>query len=60
MTREKAKELLPILQAYAEGKTIQIYNLIIHDWVDDTEHSDLQFTLDSSQYRIKPEDFIKE
>ena len=29
MTREEAKELLPIIQAFAEGKTIQ-------DWIKDT------------------------
>ena len=29
MTREQAKELLPIIQAFAEGKTIQ-------DWIKDT------------------------
>ena len=27
MTREKAKQLLPIIQAYAEGKTIQLKGL---------------------------------
>ena len=29
MTREQAKELLPIIRAFAEGKTIQ-------DWINDT------------------------
>ena len=29
MTREEAKELLPIIQAFVEGKTIQV-------WVNDT------------------------
>ena len=29
MTREQAKELLPIIQAFAEGKTIQV-------WANDT------------------------
>ena len=29
MTREEAKELLPITQAFVEGKTIQ-------DWINDT------------------------
>ena len=26
MTREEAKELLPIIQAYADGKTIQLFD----------------------------------
>ena len=26
MTREEAKELLPIIEAYSEGKTIQIWD----------------------------------
>ena len=49
MTREKAKELLPIIQAFAEGKTIQV-------WVNDTwqdEESPLFWAY--AQFRIKPE-----
>ena len=33
MTREEAKELLPIIQAFAEGKTIQV-------WANDTWKDD--------------------
>lgn len=53
MTREEAKEFLPILQAYADGKTIQYH--IIEDgyWYDVTESDDLDPT--AFEYRIKPE-----
>ena len=33
MTREEAKELLPVIKAYAEGKTVQIKNKIGR-WAD--------------------------
>ena len=49
MTREKAKELLPIIQAFAEGKDIQV-------WANDTwqdEESPLFWAY--AQFRIKPE-----
>ena len=52
MTREEAKELLPIIQAFSEGKTIEIYS--------DSEWQDLiigsiKFDCKPSCYRIKPE-----
>lgn len=34
MNREEAKELLPIIQAFAEGKTIQERKLGTTDWID--------------------------
>ena len=34
MTREEAKELLPIIQAFAEGKDIQIRNITDDGWDD--------------------------
>ena len=50
MTREEAKEMLPIIQAYSEGKTIEYKNTfgswaeaICPSWVNNLE------------YRIKPE-----
>ena len=51
MTREEAKELLPIMQAFAEGKTIQYETR--DGWMDLDAlypHSDIL-----SKYRIKPE-----
>ena len=50
MTREEAKELLPIIQAFAEGKTIQF--LIGGKWTDIYE---TDFYQSSDKYRIKPE-----
>ena len=50
MTREEAKEILPIIQAWAEGKNIQ--NLSNGEW-NDINQSD--FTCYPDKYRIKPE-----
>lgn len=54
MTREQAKELLPIIQAYAEGKTIQVKasdNL----WYEyNSNKNKLKFDSDPKNYRIKP------
>ena len=54
MTREEAKELLPIIQAYAEGKTIEFLrkSLTGATW---TELDDPDFTWNANNYRIKPE-----
>ena len=51
MNRNQAKQLLPIIQAYAEGKAIQI-NQPFSGWEDSYEPS---FNGDPSIYRIKPE-----
>ena len=50
MTREEAKELLPIIQAFAEGKTIQVWT---NDTWEDEEYP--CFFEELSQFRIKPE-----
>lgn len=53
MTREEVKEMLPVLQAFAEGKTIES-RCIKGDkslWYDDEDPS---FD-DDFEYRIKPE-----
>ena len=50
MTREEAKVLLPIIQAYAEGKAIQQTDG--YDWYD-LDNPD--FMANGSSYRIKPE-----
>ena len=52
MTREQAKELLPIIQAFAEGKTIEMYNNT--EWQDLIIES-IKFDCKPSCYRIKPE-----
>ena len=59
MTREEAKELLPIIQAYAEGKVIQYRNKGRSTWHNTTTWYDLDcdefnFDCDMHHYRIKP------
>ena len=52
MTREEAKELLPIIQAWAEGKSIQ-FQTDSGSWSNITK--DLYPCNHPSLYRIKPE-----
>lgn len=52
MTREGAKELLPIIKAFADGKIIQTKNCGV--WTDVTDKK-VNFDLPSPFYRIKPE-----
>ena len=51
MTRERAKQILPLLQAYAEGKTIQIKT---DDGWEDLNEPSFAEPFDSL-YRVKPE-----
>ncbi len=51
MNRQQAKELLPIIQAFAEGKTIQVQEDI--DWCYLGNNAD--FNLSPQRYRIKTE-----
>ena len=53
MTREEAKEMLPIIQAYAEGKAIQIKKE--GDWLEVGKNTEVYFSESQSDYRIKPE-----
>ena len=50
MTRGEAKELLPIIQAFAEGKTIEFFKQ--GEWM---ELNDPDFMWCANKYRIKPE-----
>ena len=50
MTREEAKNLLPIIQAFAEGKVIEIFDDEI-GWV---KKENPKFNLNPEFYRIKP------
>ena len=52
MTREEAKVLLPIINAFCEGKQIQF---LFDDWKDITEIGIREFLENSELYRIKPE-----
>ena len=56
MTREEAKDFLPIMQAFSEGKTIQRRFIKGFDyekeWVDDNSPN---LSSHNFEYRIKPE-----
>ena len=52
MTREEAKGLLPIIQAFAEGKEIQYRNRY-NEWIDIGKNEGLGFVKPVSDYRIK-------
>ena len=54
MTREEAKELLPIIQAFAEGKQIQDKIEGVTDWVD-TDEINLRYEGQKIKHRIKPQ-----
>ena len=56
MTRTDAKDLLPIIQAFAEGKTIQRINSL-GEWSDVT--GDVLFYCNPEDYRIKPEPYYR-
>ena len=53
MTRDEAKQMLPIIQAYAEGKTIEVRD-IEGTWSGKKEY-ELKFDCHPANYRIKPE-----
>lgn len=52
MNREQAKKLLPIIQTFAEGKTIQV-KASDGLWYD--SEGEVNFKADPQMYRIKPE-----
>ena len=54
MTREEAKELLPIIQAFVDGKHIQDAIEGLTDWVD-TDEINLEYEGQKIKHRIKPE-----
>ena len=53
MTREEAKELLPIIQAFADGKMIQD-SIDGSKWFD-TDEINLEYEGQKIKHRIKPE-----
>jgi hypothetical protein len=55
MTREQAKELLPIIQAFAEGKTIQVKSSDGLWYGREGENCEFNFNADPQVYRIKSE-----
>ena len=52
MNRNQAKQMLPIIQAYAEGKQIQF---LFDEWKDVDEIGLREFLENPELYRIKPE-----
>lgn len=50
MDRKEAKELLPIMQAFAEGKKIET-RYDIYDWAE----TEVLYLESNNEYRIKPE-----
>lgn len=52
MNRQQAKELLPIIQAFAEGKEIEYRKLGYKCWMDVTKPT---FNIKLFEYRIKSE-----
>ena len=54
MTREEAKQLLPVIQAFADGKMIQDKIEGLTDWVD-TDEINLEYNGRKIKHRIKPE-----
>jgi len=52
MTRKQARQLLPIIKAYAEGKTIQYSIRGLGKWVDVNVLQSVSFRL--YEYRVKP------
>lgn len=51
MTPERAKELLPVIQAFAEGKTVEYRNEGRESWIT----ADRPVWMDGVEYRIKPD-----
>lgn len=51
MLREEAKRLLPIIQAYAEGKDIEYYDEGMEQWLNNINPTFTEYV----QYRVKPE-----
>lgn len=58
MTRERAKELLPVLQAWAEGKEVQVTLAGTEEWNNYGQPSPLidpNFENPKWKWRVKPE-----
>jgi hypothetical protein len=57
MNKENAHEFLPLVQALADGKTIQMRDVVSEEitlWYD-LDPSDIYFRADPEEYRTKPE-----
>lgn len=54
MNKDNAKDFLPLVQALADGKTIQYKGLISETW-QDLGGDSIGFSATIDRYRIKPE-----
>jgi len=54
MNKENAHKYLPLVQALADGKTIQ-HKWLDNHWIDIDDHKIIYFHEPSHYYRIKPE-----
>jgi hypothetical protein len=57
MNKQAAQQYLPLIKAFAEGKTLQYKPTYENKWRDAT---DLSFALAPERYRIKPEPIKQE
>ena len=57
MNKQTAQQYLPLIKAFAEGKTLQYKPTYENKWHDAT---DLSFALAPERYRIKPEPINQE
>jgi len=57
MNRERAAELLPIIQAFAEGKDIQCTESLTGEWHEKCSVNPHFSEIDDIKWRIKPEPF---
>lgn len=51
MTKEETKQRIAVMQAYVDGKQVQVYDISLSKWFD----TDAPSWFASSQFRIKPE-----
>ena len=57
MNKQTAQQYLPLIKAFAEGRTLQYKDSLNNKWLDAT---DLSFALAPERYRIKPEPIKQE
>lgn len=53
MTRDEAKQLLPVVQAWAEGRAIEARSVVDDRWVD--VNYSVDFSRGARNYRVKPQ-----
>ncbi len=51
MTKEETKQRVAVMQAYVDGKQVQVYDITLSKWFD----TDAPSWITSRQFRIKPE-----